>query len=141
MSKMTKENDDHHNERVKESLLTASLQNEPHDRPSTSTSFVLTNVSVHMTQRPVYNQKKYQQEFARTSDDKENTGISKRIKSFLSLLHPRHLLSVFTIVNFIVDYDFKKNFFADVFSGITGNFLFYIFFSYLSSATGSFKNG
>jgi hypothetical protein len=125
MSK-TKQNDDHddNDERIKDLLLTDSLQNEPHDqRPaSTSLSLLTTNVNLNATQRPVYNQKRYQNEFARTSDD-ESTKQSNRIKSFLSLLHPRQLLSVFTIVNFIVDYDFKKNFFADVFSGITGNFL------------------
>jgi hypothetical protein len=106
--------------RVNDSFLTD--ENGPHDLTSTSKSSVLLltiNSNLYTTQRPVYNQKKYQQEFARPSEDKYNKK-SNRIKSFLSLLHPRHLLNIFTIVNFIVDYDFKKNFLADVFSGITG---------------------
>jgi hypothetical protein len=101
-------------ERVNDSFLTD--ENEPHDPPATS---LKTNSNLNTTQRPVYNQKKYQHEFARTFND-EPTKKSKRIKSFLFILHPRHLLNVFTIVNFIVDYDFRKYFFADVFSGITG---------------------
>jgi hypothetical protein len=111
------------NGRVNDSFLTDEIG--PHDLTSTLKSSVLLltiNSNLYTTQRPVYNQKKYQQEFARTSEDKYNKKdhISNRIKSFLSLLHPRHLLNIFTIVNFIVDYDFKKNFLADVFSGITG---------------------
>jgi hypothetical protein len=102
-------------ERVNDSFLTD--ENQPHDPPAAS---LTKNSNLNATQRPVYNQKRYQNEFARKSDV-EPTKQSNRIKSFLSLLHPRHLLDVFTIVNFIVDYDFRKYFFADVFSGITGN--------------------
>ena len=73
--------------------------------------------------RPVYNQRKFQNEFAieQMSHQNSNSNSNNR-KQFQILIElKRRLLGLFTVVNFILEYDCKKNLFADIFSGLTGN--------------------
>ena len=86
--------------------------------------------------RPAYNQKRYRQEFAfaeldATTDDtyskdlfatshKQRRCSSSLFKTiFNDYIHPRNLLHIFTIIKFAIEYDFKKCFLADLFSGVT----------------------
>ena len=107
------------------SLLTYSTISSPH---------LNLNIS-----RPIYNQRKFQHDFSRkqTTNDSDNDNesqdeekqtkprqIKRTFQKVLAYLHPRNLLEIFTIVNFIVEYDFKKNLFPDLFSGLTGKYLF-----------------
>ena len=76
------------------------------------------------SRRPVYNQKKFQNEFAieQMSHQNSNSNSNNSRKKFQILIElKRRLLSLFTVVNFILEYDCKKNLFADIFSGLTGN--------------------
>ena len=81
--------------------------------------------------RPIYNQRKFQNDFSTTDtkhshdskdESKEKSRYAQTCHKLISLIHPRNLLEIFTIINFVVEYDFKKNFFADLFSGLTGKY-------------------
>lgn len=82
--------------------------------------------------RPIYNERKFQNDFSSTIDTehshdnnderKENSRYAQTCHKLISCIHPRNLLEIFTIINFVVEYDFKKNFFADLFSGLTGKY-------------------
>ena len=79
------------------------------------------------SRRPVYNQKKFQNEFAieqmshQNSNSNSNSNNNSRKKFQILIELKQRLLSLFTVVNFILEYDCKKNLFADIFSGLTGN--------------------
>ncbi len=81
--------------------------------------------------RPIYTQRKFQNDFSTVdikhshdSNDerKEKSRYAQTCNKLISCIHPRNLIEIFTIVNFIIEYDFKKNFFADLFSGLTGKY-------------------
>ena len=73
--------------------------------------------------RPVYSMKNFQNEFAHIIDQTKRECFRKNEKRLLAYIHPRNFLNLFTIVNVVVEYDFRKNFFADLFSGLTGSTL------------------
>jgi hypothetical protein len=81
---------------------------------------------LNTNKRPIYNQKQFQSEFAlefkcEKNAQKQQTHENNNKKQFISCLHPRYLLKLFTIVDVLLKYEFKKNFIADLFSGLTGN--------------------
>ena len=106
--------------------------------------------------RPVYTRKRFQSQFAVNTSEKrpghddeyteeeeqaENNNVATSAKNrkfeskcasfrrfFDKHLHPKHLLSIFTILNMITEYNFKECFLADVFSGLTGERMSYIFY-------------
>ena len=75
--------------------------------------------------RPVYNQKKFDSEFLDPAKVKHEERKSRsarfihRAKHLLRHYHPRKLLGVFTILNLISEYNFKKYLIGDIISGLT----------------------
>ena len=79
---------------------------------------------LNTNKRTIFNQKQFQSEFAldcNTEKNAQNHENKKNKKKLISCLHPRNLLNIFTIVDVLLKYEFKKNFIADMFSGLTGN--------------------
>ena len=97
--------------------------------------------SLFSVTRPAYSQTKFQREFARdrsngadsddddadedsrciSSKNRRNTNACASAASWcLGYLHPKRWLGMFTIINFVAEYDFRKCFLADLFSGLTG---------------------
>lgn len=72
--------------------------------------------------RPAYSQKEFENEFAIANRDKTPTNqlIKNEIKKVAFKFHPKNLIGIFTILNLITEYDFKKNLVSDILSGITG---------------------
>jgi hypothetical protein len=70
-------------------------------------------------QRKFYSQKQFDDEFF--SKDVETKRLSKRsmFRSFFSIFHPKNLLTIFTFLNWISEYDLKSNLIADILSGVT----------------------
>jgi hypothetical protein len=85
--------------------------------------------------RPIYNQKKFDLEFLDLGKVKHEERKSRpkrflhRLKRVLHHYHPRKLLGLFTILNLISEYNFKKYLIGDIISGLTSN-SFFISFSY-----------
>ncbi len=68
--------------------------------------------------RKAYTQKQFDKEFAITTH-KDTFSYKNKLKRFATDLHPRNLISVFTVINLVTEYDFKKNLIPDVLSGLT----------------------
>lgn len=74
------------------------------------------------TNRLVFNEKRFDNEFM--IDDRMTGGKSifkNRIVKFLKEYHPKNILNLFTILNLISEYKFKKYLVGDVISGLTSN--------------------
>ena len=67
--------------------------------------------------RPVYNQKQFDQEFLLNKNKHENKSF--RCKQIIKSFDPSRLLSVFTILNLITEYNFKNDLIPDILSGFT----------------------
>jgi hypothetical protein len=77
-----------------------------------------------LLQRPVFNQKKFENQFALNSnEEKKKTGVShanRAFKSYFKTFHPKNILRLFTILNLVTEYNFKNYLINDIISGITG---------------------
>jgi hypothetical protein len=69
--------------------------------------------------RPVYTHKQFETEFGVKDKPKRNL-VRHECKKFLRFLDPRNLIGVFTILNWISEYNFKLNLISDILSGLTG---------------------
>lgn len=76
--------------------------------------------SVLFRNRPVYTQKNFENEFQSIQFNKKKSSVTKGLKNFAHSYHPANLLNIFTILNLITEYDFKKYFISDLISGLTG---------------------
>ncbi len=83
-----------------------------------------------LLQRPVFNQKKFENQFSlNLKDEKKKNGLShanKAFKSYFKTFHPKNILRLFTILNLVTEYDFKNYLINDIISGITGKSLIFI---------------
>jgi Leucine-rich repeat (LRR) protein len=75
-------------------------------------NLTLTNNNLINIQRPAFKQNDFDSEFKLKID----TNKKKLIKNKFD---PRRLLNIFTILNLITEYNFKKDLIADLFSGFT----------------------
>lgn len=70
--------------------------------------------------RPVYKQKEFDQEFSITNkSEPENNLLKKTLKNIAIKFYPNNILGIFTILNLITEYDYKKNLISDLLSGFT----------------------
>jgi hypothetical protein len=80
-----------------------------------------------IVKRPVYNQKKFDLEFLDSVKVKHEERKSRperllhHTKRILRHYHPRKLTSLFTILNLVSEYNFKKFLIGDIISGLTSN--------------------
>ena len=119
MTIITSNNNNNNNvdENERASLITQATNSTTHHQQQTFVASI---------SRPIYNQGKFQNEFATDLKDvsHDNKSRSRQVcHKLISFIHPRNLLEIFTIINLIVEYDFKKNLFADLFSGLTGKLI------------------
>ena len=71
--------------------------------------------------RPCFNQKKFEQEFRIIHEQKSTSNYCKQALRFLkTYFNILNIFSIFTIFDVIRRYDCKKNFLADILSGLTG---------------------
>ena len=68
-------------------------------------------------QRPAYKQNDFDSEYKLKIDD--NNKKKSLFKLIKNNFNPRHLLNIFTILNLITEYNFKKDLIPDLFSGFT----------------------
>ncbi|CAF0714401.1 unnamed protein product [Brachionus calyciflorus] len=66
--------------------------------------------------RPVYTLKKFDSEY---QIDSSNASSTKNVKSKKCNFSPINFLSIFTILNFITEYNFKQHLVPDILSGLT----------------------
>ena len=72
-----------------------------------------------VVERPVFTKKKFDVEFA-IKKQANKKSIGKKICQVLSNISLVNIIGIFTIIDFVVKYDYKKNLLADILSGITG---------------------
>jgi hypothetical protein len=70
--------------------------------------------------RQIYSYKKFESEFAIEHDEAKDSTLRKNLSKSLRFVDPRNLLGVFTILNWISEYNFKADLIADLLSGLTG---------------------
>jgi hypothetical protein len=67
------------------------------------------------TSRPVYTQNTFDNEFSLKTKTKTKTKSKNKYKLF----DPRKFLNLFSIINLIIEYDFKNDFISDLIAGLT----------------------
>jgi hypothetical protein len=68
--------------------------------------------------RPVYTQKEFQNEFGIKSKE-QHTPLKQRFVKFLRYFDPRNLIGIFTILNWVSEYNIKSDLIPDILSGLT----------------------
>jgi len=81
-----------------------------------------------LLQRPVFNQKKFEDQFSlNLNKEKKKTGLShanRAFKSYFKTFNPKNILRLFTIFNLVTEYNFKNYLINDIISGVTGKYSF-----------------
>jgi hypothetical protein len=72
--------------------------------------------------RPVYTHKQFETEFG-LKEKKPRSLVRQECKKFLRCIDPRNLIGIFTVLNWVSEYNFKKNLIPDILSGLTGLYL------------------
>jgi hypothetical protein len=74
--------------------------------------------------RQAYKQSQFDAEFQIRSSKEKKNFFKRKANTIFKLLNPKGLLSLFTILNLITEYNLKRDLIADIFSGNK----FYLFF-------------
>lgn len=90
-----------------------------------SESTYSTNDNVYIN-RAILRQKSLDQRYLISEPRARSSNVKSQVKNGLRKLgrkcHPKSVLNLFTILNMISEYDFKKFLLNDIISGLTGNF-------------------
>jgi hypothetical protein len=69
--------------------------------------------------RPMYTQKEFESEFG-IKEKQSRASLKKKCIKCMRFIDPRNLIGIFTILNWVSEYNFKSNLIPDILSGLTG---------------------